>query len=170
MPDIDYATWLTKQQAATALGVSPKQIERLAKAGRLQYFLWKRPSGGQRLVVYAPEDIERLLHENQPSRPYIVPSEDAPDRASNGNGHKQRQTSLKPVSPDGTSLLQAVLVMFQQMSEHAQQSQTVFLTIPEAAKFTGLTDTYIRRACQDGTLKALKDGGWKIRRADLLGL
>lgn len=169
-PDTDYSTWLTKAQAATALGVSPKQIERFAKSGKLQFFLWKRPSGGQSIAVYAPDDIDRLAHENVPSRPYVVPTDAAPP--PNGSHDMQRQTtpkrSVAPVAPSGSALFQAFLLMFRQMSDHAQQVQTLFLTIPEAAKFSGLTEAYIRRACQEGKLDAFKDGGWKIRRTALV--
>lgn len=171
--DPDYATWLTKQQAATALGVSPKQVERLANAGKLQAFLWKRPSGGQRLVVYAPDDVARVAHENRPSQPYVVPPTATPE---NGNGHAmQRQTDRQdrqtdPAVASNSALLQAISVMSQHMSEQSEQSQTLFLTIPAAAKFTGLSEAYIRRACQERRLEALKDGGWKIRRTALAAL
>jgi len=46
----------------------------------------------------------------------------------------------------------------------------LYLTIPEAARLSGFTEARIRRQCQDGSLTAIKDGGWKIRRADLLAL
>ena len=45
----DYSTWLTKQQAADAIGVSTKQIERWTQEKRLQVAKWKRPEGGPRL-------------------------------------------------------------------------------------------------------------------------
>jgi excisionase family DNA binding protein len=184
MAETDYSTWVSKQDAATTLGVSPKQIERLAKAGRIQSFLWKRPSGGQSIVVYAPDDIERVAHENAPSRPFVVPTPTPPTPAptsngNNGNGHAlQRQTDRqdrqdrqdKPVAPSNKAELQAFSTILRHMSRQAQTAQTVFLTIPEAADFTGLTETYISRACREGRLPALKDGGWKIRRTDLLAL
>lgn len=166
MPNsLDYATWFTKQQAADLLGVSLKQIERLAKAGKLEQVLWKRPGGGQTIAVFGPDDVER---EAQAQRPHVTPDALAP---SNGNGHMKAETDKTDrqlsVAPSTKS---SILLMMQQLSELSQQSQTIFLTIPQAAKFTGLTQAYIRRACQLGRLDALKDGGWKIRRSALVNL
>ena len=49
----DYSTWLTKQQAAAAIGVTTKTIERRAGAWRLHKARWRRPDGGPTLTVYA---------------------------------------------------------------------------------------------------------------------
>jgi len=81
----------------------------------------------------------------------------------NGNGH-----ALARVTPnDGAAILQAMLHTFQKASE---TSEKLFLTIPEAAEFSGLSEAYIRRACQAQTLAAIRDGGWKIKRSALLAL
>jgi len=81
----------------------------------------------------------------------------------NGNGH-----ALARVTPnDGAAILQAMLHTFQKASE---TSEKLFLTIPEAAEFSGLSEAYIRRACQAQTLTAIRDGGWKIKRSALLAL
>lgn len=43
----------------------------------------------------------------------------------------------------------------------------LFLTIEEAAQYSGLSQAYLRNQVHKGHLSALKDRGWKIRRADL---
>jgi excisionase family DNA binding protein len=45
--------------------------------------------------------------------------------------------------------------------------RALFLTVEEASALTGLTQAYLRRAIEGGTLKAIKDRGWRIRRRDL---
>jgi hypothetical protein len=62
---IDYSTWFTKQQAADAIGMSPKGIERLAKGRKLQQAIYRRPSGGQPIKVYAPDDVELRIYDSR---------------------------------------------------------------------------------------------------------
>jgi excisionase family DNA binding protein len=151
----DYSTWPNKQQAADTIGVSPKQIERLARSGELQQAMWKRPSGGQPIVVYAPDDVGKLARARQPT-PFVL----APADAKNGMALTARA--------NGSALLQSILETVQTASQtRSELSQALFLTIPEAAQYTGLTQAYIRRQCQSGGLLAIKDGGWKIHRARL---
>jgi len=154
----DYSTWLNKRQAADAIGVSPKQIERLARAGDLQQAMWKRPSGGQPIVVYAPDDVDKLARARQPT-PFVMAPADA---GKNGSG------IALAARANGSALLQSILETVQTASQtRSTLSQALFLTIPEAAQYTGLTQAFIRRQCQSGALLAIKDGGWKIHRARL---
>jgi hypothetical protein len=159
-PKRDYSTWPTKQAAATLIGVSTKTIENYVKEGKIKQAKWKRPTGGPRLAVYNPEDVNRLAH--RMSAAVIV---DSPGAAPPATGHEQ----LAPIAPplNGAALIEALLRSVQKASE---TSEKLFLTIPEAAAFTGLTETYIRRACQAGTLAAIKDAGWKIKRTALVAL
>ena len=46
-------------------------------------------------------------------------------------------------------------------------SQKIYLTLNEAVAYTGLTRAMLLRAIKSGQLKAIKDGGWKIRRTRL---
>lgn len=157
MPKPDYSTWYTKQQVADALGVSTKTVQELAKKGRLQQAEWKRPIGGMPLAVYAPDEVDRLAGERKTPKPFVVPAAEP-----NGNGH-----ALRVVDGDGAAMIQTILRTIQKASG---SSERLFLTIDQAADFTGLTAAFIRRKCQDGSLPALKDRGWKIRRSALVAL
>ena len=76
-------TWLTKQQAATAIGVTTKTVERLAQDQKLQQASWRRPTGGPEVAVYHPADVARLAKERRPgAAPFVLPA--AAD--ANGNG------------------------------------------------------------------------------------
>ncbi len=46
----------------------------------------------------------------------------------------------------------------------------VYLTLEEASEFSGLSFEYLERLVQEQKLKAVNDGGWKIRRIDLESL
>ena len=43
----------------------------------------------------------------------------------------------------------------------------LFLSLSEAAYYTGLTEGFLRRKIRCGELPAIKDRGWKLRKADL---
>jgi len=43
----------------------------------------------------------------------------------------------------------------------------LFLSLSEAACHTGLSEAFLRRKIHSGELPAIKDRGWKLRRADL---
>ena len=43
----------------------------------------------------------------------------------------------------------------------------LFLTLAEAAAYSGLPKSYLHGLIGEGKLKAIKAGGWRIRRSDL---
>jgi len=171
MNDTIYSAWLTKQQAADAIGVSTKFIEQLAKEKKLQSAKRQRPESGAWVSVYHPDDVERLRRERNPAAPpFIVPAPEArpevvADPAASPNAIAIRQ------SP--TEFLQALFAALQTASENSENrsvriTERLFLTIPEAAEYSGLPQAHLRRLMTDGTLTGLKTGsGWRIRRADL---
>jgi|SRR5581483_6604784 len=180
MPKPDYSTWLTKQQAADAIGVSTKLIEKFAQEKHLQSAKWKRPEGGARIAVYHPHDVERLRKERNPeAQPFVIaPSKDgAPDDvpafAEAPAATSAPNTALAVRQPSAEQFLQAIAAAMGSGSQTSQNlgvriSERLFLTIPESADYSGLPQSHLRRLMADGTLKAMRTGGgWRIRRADL---
>lgn len=180
MTSPDYSTWLTKAQAADAIGVSTKTIEAFAKDAKIQQAAW-RPSGrGPEKAVYNPDDVARIAQERRPGLPpFVLPA------SSNGNGNGRGVSGLSGVSidtgaalersgplPTGEEILRLVFAaalrsLASEKSETSENSQKLFLTIPEAAAVSGFSQAYLRRACRGGWSGAIKDKGWKIRRKDL---
>ncbi len=73
----DLSAWLTKAQAAEALGVSTKTIEKLAEDKVLQKETWRR-AGKPAIAVYHPDDVQRERQKRLPdAEPFVVP-EDQP--------------------------------------------------------------------------------------------
>ncbi len=172
----DYATWLTKQQAADAIGVTTKSVERFVQAGAIQQARWQRDGRGPLLAVYHPDDVARIAQERQrgPLPAFVVPGS---TRSPNGNGHGDVQALARVPAEGGSGslvrgddLLLALSRLLCAVSETSQTSQTLFLTIPEAAAVSGFSQAYLRRKCQFGWSGAIKDGAWKIRRKDLEAL
>lgn len=178
---IDLSTWLTKQEAADRLGVSTKAIERYTRAGKLEQ-RFRRQAGTPDVAVYYPEDVDKLASARRPRlpAPFLVPG---PPRPTNGKGSHSAvelagasRPDLGPAIAAGLSDVAGALRWLVSQTAGAgvsqtsvtQESQKLFLTIPEAAAVAGLSKTYLRRQLEAGTLKGIKDGRrWRIRRTDL---
>lgn len=186
---IDYATWLTKQQAADAIGVSTKTIEAFAKDHKIQQAAWRPQGRGAGRAVYNPDDVARMVQERRgaPS-PFVLPAGvTSPVTPSNGNGHHTPDVSIahaRDVTPTGEDVLRLVFAAALQRlttepvagSENSEkflspeERASQYVTLPEAAAMKGRTVTWLKRQIAAGTLKAEKDRGWRIRRRDLENL
>jgi hypothetical protein len=72
---VDYATWLTKQQAADAIGVSTKTIEAFAKDQKIQQAAWRPQGRGAERAVYNPDDVARMVQERRGApAPFVLPA------------------------------------------------------------------------------------------------
>jgi len=183
MADPDYASWLTKQQAADAIGVTTKTIERLAQAGQIQQARWQRPTGGPTLAVYFPDDVARIAQERQPGplAPFVVPAGAEP--STNGNGSGSTALAHMESTPDssgiqlapGEEFFRVLVAAAGRVLSETSQTPTLFLTVDEAAAILNWTRGDVRKAVRAGELAArntaLKDWRrWRIRRADLEAL
>jgi excisionase family DNA binding protein len=170
---------LTKTQAAERLGVSTKTIENLG-VSKITNRMWTRPTGGPPLRVYATDDVERLAraraeagspkYANQGFGPQIPPDVLA---SLSPQPNESKGLVVGAVHPISDQRLESFLEAISKKvsSTKVPSSEKVFLTIPEAAEFAGLSESYIRRGCRDGSLPAIRDGRtWRIRRATLLAL
>ncbi len=179
----DYSTWLTKQAAASVIGVSTKTIENLAAQNKVASALWRNPDGDSRhqIRVYAPDDVQRIAGRRQ---------ESGAPRFAQGpiNGSS---TIPGPATTVGlaipaagapaaafSNILEVLALSQKQLAENLAAKNAseklawkFYLTIKEAAEVSGLSQAFIRRACVDGKLDAIRDGQvWKIRRAALAAL
>ena len=143
--------WLTKTQAAAFLTISEKTIERLCAKRELRRESRKR-SGVRPLVVYHPDDLQRIK-DSQTPRVEIMAQADP-----------QPQSALVPRADLLPSLLQNLFPSDPPLRDK------LYLTVTEAASFAGLPKNTIRRLIRSAALPAVKAGGWRIRRSDLESL
>lgn len=176
-PKPDYSQWLTKQQAAEAIGCSTKYIELLASEKQIQMVKWKRPEGGPRINVYHPSDVESLRKKRNPDQgAFVVPAKEGKTSAL------VPRSKLPPMLPELTDAeYQAMnrFFRFQEMqalpdgstsrtSQNVRIAERLFLTLREAAEYSGLPKAHILRLLKDKTLAGSKTGlGWRIPRAAL---
>lgn len=180
----DYSTWLPKADAATAIGVSTKTIEQLTKDGKLEQARYRRPDGGPELAVYNPDDVARMAATRRPARPaFVLPAVTTP---ANGNGQARRHpdaiqalSSVSVASPGDDPIrqlfaaaLRAVLAQSSATSQSSQKSETVYVTVKEAAAILGLPQVDVRVLIHEGDLlcRYTRRGGIRIRRRDLEAL
>jgi excisionase family DNA binding protein len=174
MADLDYATWLTKQQAADAIGVTTKTVEQLAKDRKLEQAFWRRPTGGPQLAVYNPDDVSRIaLERRQTPAPFVLPA--VQPMTGNGNGRRYTNAASQalavPAAADSADDLVRQflhgLLRAATTPQASQNSEKLFLTVDEAATVSGLSRGYIRRLIREQKLPAVRCRGWRIRRRDL---
>lgn len=176
----DYSTWLTKQQAADAIGVSTKTVEQLAQDGQIQQAVWRPGGRGARRAVYHPDDVARIATARRPGvAPFVLPAEQA------RNGHGRDATALAPpqqgpredrrqVPPswlvDLAAFMRRVAAERPTSEKSEKAAPTLWVTVAEASAITGLSQAWLRRRIADGALSAIRDRGWRIRRTDLEAL
>jgi hypothetical protein len=171
---------LTKEQAAARAGVSTKAIERWVRAGKLDQ-RFRPQAGTSPVAIYLAEDVDRIIATRRPGppTPFLVP--DGPKPPTNGNGHGSAElpivaSSLQNLPADaGPELLRLIVGALVQVWTSQTTSQTLspeeraaqYVDLKQASAIKQLSQAYLRRRIEEGTLKAIRDRGWRIRRTDL---
>ncbi len=189
MTETDLRTWLSIPEAAPILGKSTRTVERWVSQGKFEHAL--RPQEGTPpIVVLSPESVAEVAAAGRrKAAPFVLPH----IPAGNGNGHarslatnRQNLDNQLAAAPPDVDLFRQFLTLAvtalqsppsppvsARVAGSRSKSETVaesrlFLTIPDAAAVTGLSQAYLRRKCQEGWGGAFKDGRtWKLRRTDL---
>ena len=97
----------------------------------------------------------------------VMPPETAKNLLKRYLANRNTALTVQPAS---------LLNAFAAFAEHSQNShngrvripERLFLTLAEAAEYSGLPHAHLRRLMAEGKLEALRTGsGWRIRRTDL---
>lgn len=172
----DLSAWLTKREAAEAIGVGEKTVQELAAAGKLQRGSWRRDGRGPILAVYHPDDVAREAAARRPGAAAFVLPAAGPGL---GNGAGRALEADAPAAADlvrqpaaGDDVLRAVFAAALRAvtSETSRKSEKLFLTLEEASAFTGLSPGALRRLVREEKLEAVRDRRLKFRRRDLEAL
>lgn len=181
-----YTDWLTKEEAAAALQVSTKTVEKFAAEGRLHSAMTKSPETGATRVKYHPRDVDKLRKERLPdAKPFVLPKDrdgagELPaTRATLGSRIPINDAYNQAIATAGLverSLTKTLTESISQAAGHifAAQADTVplhrrlYLTRAEAAEYSGLPQSEIVKRIESRELPAIRTGrGWRIRRRDL---
>lgn len=165
----DYSTWYTKDQAAEALEVCTATVQDLQKAGKLESVMWKRPTGGMKIRVYNPADVERERKERIPDAPPFVMPKEKPSKAP------KSQALIKSNGMPGNplqALMEAARNLQLRTLNPSELRHKLFLTAEEAVAYTGLSIARLRDAAKrgDGIERIARGGKMQsevFRRSDL---
>jgi excisionase family DNA binding protein len=139
-----FEDWPTKVEVSRETGLSQRTIERKIQAGDIRQE-FKHIPGRKPISILHPEDVAKLKEHTLVPIPLVG----AP-----------RPSTPQPDMSSFISLLSAV-------PARTRNSEKLYLRLDEAAEYSGLSKTYLRRQIASGVIHAFKDGGWRIKRADL---
>lgn len=169
MPKADYSTWLTKQQAADVLNVTPKTVERMAADRKIEQAIWKRPRKPA-IAVFHPEDVQRIWKERHPdnAEAFVIP----PDATANALDKTPVPHAAAPNAelPRMEGFMRLLLEgQKAQESGISELRYKLFLTVREASVYSGLPQSYLQKLIESGELATitLNNGSKRIRRIDL---
>lgn len=155
----DYSSWLTKHQAARALKVSTKTLERMLQEGvRIQRALWQRNGRGPKLAVYHPDDVATAAKARGAlPATFLMPADQASSPAA-------QEAGIAPLAMLGGDvplerLVSWMATVSQTMSQMSQTPQTKWVTLLEAEPLSGLSKRALRQEIRAGRLTSLRSRG-----------
>ena len=140
-----YEDWPTLQEVQERTGISDRTLHRRINDGTLRKAHRNLP-GRKPVLIIHPDDAAAL--ETTTLKPIPVSNGTLPATRQNG---KMPDSDILPLLAGLTQALEKKL----------------FLSVKEAARYTGLPQSYLQRRVRAGTLKAYNRGGWKIHRTEL---
>ena len=146
--------WKTQAEAADILKCSQKTVGRMAAQKKIQRVL-RRVPGRKPMPIFNPGDIEAIRAEMVQVDPFPV---------------KERgevKALARQTSQGGVDLLAQLLANRISPALGVPVEQKVFLNLKEAAEYSGMPKAWLIREIKSGKIKAIKAGGWRIRRSDL---
>jgi excisionase family DNA binding protein len=130
--------------------VPVRTLERRISAGEIRTKYVRMPHRRSMLTL-CPEDLQRLVESEGGSTVMLPPPQQiAPLPAS--------IAPMVPANDAPPSRQELVL---------RRASRSRYVTLPEASKYIGLPEAYLRRLIRDGRLPAIRSGALYVRTADL---
>ncbi len=174
---------MNKREAAEYLRKTERAVERYAVSGKLS--VRYKPGKTRPVADYDEGELAKLKHDlENPSdvRP-LVTSPDAADSPTPTNAVQLRQTTSQALERQASAEgMQAFALMVADALRGAQTpgngqagepsiadlAHKLTLSLPEAARVSGLSANHLRGAIHDGKLKAKIVGrGWKVKPEEL---
>jgi excisionase family DNA binding protein len=173
---------MNKQEAAEFLNVSVRAVERYTQQGRLSVTYARgrtRPVAEYRAAELEAlrAEIQANLYHQRPAHEKTNPAN--PEQPSEIGGVSPSQALQRQASEQGIAILSAAIrdalggeyAARNGLSDKpsiADLSHKLTLSLPEAARVSGLSANHLRGAIHDGKLKAKIVGrGWKVKPEEL---
>lgn len=166
--------YVSRAEALKILEKGDATIDRYAKTGKVKTKLVPRP-GKRAERVYLESDLHGLKEFEERRKEVRPPSAIAPKpaapAAANGQALAITNFALEKIAAAGIGLTSALEAYMQRKPDApvVPISEKLWLSLDEAADYSGLVRADLLRLISAGTLKARKSGGWKILRESLEG-
>lgn len=139
--------YLTKQLAADTLGISPRRLLEISLSGAIKRKYTRNPATKRRMAIFRSADVLRIAEEIQ-----------------------SRKSAVRPEPPPRSE--SAALVAHSGTPHPDQPHEARWLTLDEAAAYTGLPASFLGDRIEQGKLPALNvgkrpGGRWRVSRRDL---
>ena len=158
-PQPDLSSWPSKPEAARLLGIGERTLDRqMARTGLPEVRM--RPRDGRKPEpVCNPEHVQEILQRR--NRTVLMPSQTASAAVA------VRPPDVSSAGPLSEILLRSFGATFQAVATAPRPADALWLTLKEASRYSGLSMALLQRLAATGRLGAIKDNGWKFRRAAL---
>lgn len=143
--------WWTKAEAVAYSGISLRTLEREISLNKVRT-KQRRQVGRRSVTTIHPADVERL-------RKDFTPLSTAGSSVELTRSQEE-DTRLPAVRGQG-DVVTALLEYLRPMVE----GKPAFLSVKEAAEYSGLPEGYLRKCIKEGTLKPIVHGGYYLRVA-----
>jgi hypothetical protein len=158
-------TWPTEAEAAAQLATSVKTIARLAAKGKIE--VRKRPRAGKKPEnVCNPDDVQKLM-----PAPRVMPPDELEELETqewlNAPMGKPATASLVPANAAAVFTLIGTIAKAMETQREIVRTPKLWLTLDEAADFSGLPRSAVADFAAEGRITAMKRGAWFVNRASL---
>lgn len=172
----NYTDWLTKEEAAERLGVSPRTVMRLADGNKIQQRMRPR-AGGSPLAVFHPADVDRVAAERSDPKLFWVPDEQQELRIYQGPTAPAEPAApaLPRMAPE--TLVEMIVDAADRLitARKTKETKELAVLIPEKPRLTlreavalGFQAEDLRQRVKAGTLENVgSPHRYRFRRRDL---
>ncbi len=149
---------MNKEQAAAALNITVRTLQRHMAAHRIGFAMRRTATGEE--ATFSESEVERFKTERDALTTVVTPALNMPEVVRDAPSEAlQRAGNI----PDG-----AMLVSMLMEAANAPHAPCMLLSVKEAAEFSGLSVSRIMKAIHDGKLDGRKIGrGFKLRPVDV---
>lgn len=164
----DLSKWPTEPDAASAIGVSVRTLQRYAESGKIE--IRPRPREGKKPEnVCNPRDVDRLL-----PAAHVMPEDDGKQNDaivrthSNGNLPVAQKFTADTFFAFIATITTAIAT--RQNDAIAAPAPKLWLSLDEAAEYAALSRGYLMGLIDTEKIAAVKGGphgAWRIQRASL---
>ena len=149
---------MNKEQAAAALGITVRTLQRHMAAHRIGFAMRRTVTGEE--ATFSASEVERFKAERDALTTTVTPALNVSEVV------RDEPSEALQRAGDGQGIAMVLSMLME--AQNAPHAPCMLLSVKEAAEFSGLSSSRIVRAIHDGQLDGRKIGrGFKLRPVDV---